>query len=548
MTQINKISPTMLVILDGFGYRKETTGNAIAHAKMPTWKKILQTHPHTYLKASGEAVGLPTGYMGNSEVGHTCMGAGRIIKTNFEKINETIKNKSFFSNEKLINLFTALKHNKKSLHLIGLLSDAGVHSHIEHFFAFIKLAKQVGIQNVFIHAILDGRDTPQNSASVYLKQLENFCTQQQFGKIATIHGRFYAMDRDKNWDRTEKCYNALCGNNAHSQKPFDTIFKKKSLRVSGAFSNDSQPSNWHEILDKYYKNNVTDEFIEPTILNSKGTIQNGDGIAFLNFRPDRARQLTQSFIDPGFTEFKKSKNKLEFFFTTTRYDETFKQFPNDILFEQETIEQTLLDEISTQTMSSKKTSQKVFIIAETEKYAHVTYFFRGKRDIQLPHETRVLIPSIKAKTYINHPEMSANKITAKLIESLQKNPDYFYLVNYANSDMVGHSGDFDATVKACECLDKQIKILYEEVVGKQNGTIFFTSDHGNAEEMEGKLKGSHTTNPVPFVMCNQENSRFPKKDLNNKLLFGISNIAPTILKYLNLKIPKLMKNKVIYFS
>jgi 2,3-bisphosphoglycerate-independent phosphoglycerate mutase len=509
MAKCDQIPPTMLVILDGFGYTANTTGNSIAKANMPEWTKILENHPNTLLHASGKYVGLPDGYIGNSEVGHTCIGAGRIIKTNFETLNELIKDESFFLNEKLLKLFATLKQNNKPLHLIGLLSDAGVHSHIKHFFAFIKLAKQVGVPNVYIHAILDGRDTEEKSAETYLKKLEVFCSEQQFGKIVTLHGRFYAMDRDKNWERTEKCYNSLCGNNA-------------------------KPQLWLEVLDSSYKNNVTDEFIEPTILDQECTIQDGDGIVFLNFRTDRTRQITRSFIDPDFSEFKTLKKKLAFFFTITRYDESFKKFDNEVLFEQAVIKNTLLDEIS-----SQATNKKVFIIAETEKYAHVTYFFKGKRDTQLPHETRVLIPSIKAKTYIDHPKMSSGEITNKLIESLQTNPAYFYLVNYANADMVGHSGNLEATAKACEDLDMQIKKLYEEVVVKQNGTIFFTADHGNAEEMEGKHKTSHTINPVPFVICNQKNKN-TKTTQSIQKEYGIANIAPTILEHLQLKAPKEM--------
>jgi 2,3-bisphosphoglycerate-independent phosphoglycerate mutase len=516
MINNEKNGPTMLIILDGFGYRKDIEGNAIAASNMPNWKKWLKVYPNKLLNASGKAVGLLPGYMGNSEVGHTTIGCGRIIKTVLAKFHEKIEDKSFFKNELLIKNFEKLKQENKALHLMGLLSDAGVHSHEKHLFALIKLASTVGVEKVFIHTFLDGRDTPPKSASTYLKKLETVCKQLNCGKIASIHGRFYAMDRDNNWNRTQVSYNVLT--------------QEKNINNF----------NWQAVLQNSYDQNITDEFVQPTLLIKDGTIKNGDGIVFFNFRSDRARQLTESFINPNFDKFA-TNITLSFFISTTRYKKEFENFNNQILFKKDNIEHTLLDEIS------KQTSKKVFIIAETEKFAHVTYFFRGMTEKNLPNEQYTLIPSIKTKNYINNPEMSAQKITDTILKSLQTNPAYFYLINYANPDMVGHSGNFDATVKACEYLDKQLKVLYDQVVEKQNGTIFITADHGNAEEMLGKHQTSHTTNPIIFMEINKklEKAKEAQQEYTTPTL-GLSNIAPTILKHLNLKIPQEMEQTTIF--
>ena len=532
-------TPTMLVILDGFGYNSSEVGNAVAHANMPNWKKWLKIYPNTLLKASGEAVGLLPGYIGNSEVGHTCMGSGRIVETAFKKFHDTIKDKSFFKNELLINHFKKLKENNKTLHLMGLLSDAGVHAHEEHFFATLELAKQVGVEKILIHAFLDGRDTPPKSAGVYLQKLQDFCKKLNCGQLASMHGRFYAMDRDNNWDRTQVSYDVLCEK---------TLRQAQDERVKQSVRPEPV-EGWQEALKDSYANNITDEFFKPLMLVKDGNIKEGDGIFFLNFRPDRARQLTESFIDPNFNHFptkplNSTTGTLEFFITTTRYKGDFKKFNNDVLFEKETIKHTLLQEISDQT------HKNVFVIAETEKYAHVTYFFHGMEEQKPENETRVLIPSIKAKNYIDIPQMSAQKITEAVLKSLQTDPAYFYLINYANPDMVGHSGNFDATVKACEFLDKQLEELYSEVVEKQNGTLFITSDHGNAEEMidnkTGKPKTAHTNNPVFFMEINKKLEFKEKEPVYSKPVSELCNIAPTILKFLGLKIPKDMSQKAIF--
>jgi 2,3-bisphosphoglycerate-independent phosphoglycerate mutase len=525
MIQQKNLNPTMLIILDGFGYRKETEGNAIKLAKMKYWEQWSKIYPSVLLNASGNAVGLPSGFIGNSEVGHVCIGSGRIVKTILARFSKEIENKTFFKNKLLISNFEKLKKENKTLHLMGLLSDGGVHSHELHLFALIELAKKVGLNNVLIHPFLDGRDVSPKSAATYLANLENVCKKFNLGQIATIHGRFFAMDRDNNWDRTQISYNTLC-------------IPQENL----------SPTTWQQALEDSYKKNIFDEFFVPTQIIKNATIQQDDGIVFFNFRPDRARQLTQTFIDPKFDHFvtkdlNSTKKTLSFFISTTRYKKDFEQFNNQILFEKEKIEHTFLDEISAQT------NKKVFIIAETEKYAHVTYFFRGETEKKLPNEEYTLIPSIKAKDYVHHPEMSAPKITQAILESLQKNLAYFYLVNFANPDMVGHSGNLEATIKACKCIDEQLEKIYIEVVEKQNGTIFITGDHGNAEEMidsSGNPKTSHTTNPVVFMAINK---KFELKNIQEECTpqFGISNIAPTILQFLGLKIPKEMNKPLNNF-
>jgi len=521
-------SPTMLIILDGFGYRPHKKGNAIAHAKMPTWKNVLlKKYPNSLLKTSGTAVGLLKGFAGNSEVGHTCLGCGRIVKTSLKKFHESIEDKSIFKNKILIKNFKKLQTSHNSLHLMGLLSNGGVHSHEKHLYALLRLARIFKLKKVFIHPFLDGRDTPAKSAAKYLQKLQKICNELTCGKIGTIHGRFYAMDRDNNWDRTKISYDILC---------------KSKLNKSAKFS------TWQEALKKSYSKNITDEFFYPIRLHEEGRIKKNDGIVFFNFRSDRARQLTECFINPKFKHFKtenlnSTSKTLKFFISTTRYKKEFKKFNNEILFEKEEIKNTLLDEIAKQ----KSNNNKVFIIAETEKYAHVTYFFRGLTEKQLPNEIRTLVPSIKTKSYVKNPEMSAEKITKKLLGSLNSKPAYFYLVNYANPDMVGHSGNLKATIKACEFLDKQLKKLYEKVVMQMNGTMFILSDHGNAEEMIDIKTNtpitSHTKNPVPFVLASKKQENKPLKLKKN---LGLANVAPTILKFLGLKIPKEMTQSTLF--
>ena len=515
--------PIALVILDGFGYKKESHGNAIAHAHMPFWRYLCSHYPVTLLYASGAAVGLPDGFMGNSEVGHLTLGAGRVIPSILKKFHDAIDDNSIASHPVLLKNFAALKKSGGSLHLMGLLSDAGVHAHTKHLMALCALAQKQGITKIYIHAFLDGRDTPPQSAVIYLEALQAFidkhCPQ---AVIASLHGRFYAMDRDKNWDRTQKSYAVLCDQT------------KQISRLS-----------WQEALQDAYASGATDEFVVPILLDPDGIIKPGDGVVFYNFRPDRAMQLTEAFIYPHFSHFKNNMyvgNAISFFTTTTRYKEEFRAYTNDILFERELAQETLFDVIEAQ-----KKDASIFIIAETEKYAHVTYFFRGMRDVQVSLEQRVLIPSIKAKTYIEHPEMCASQITDAVLASLNDRPATFYLINYANADMVGHSGDFEATKKACEILDVQLKMLYKTIVERMGGTMIVTADHGNAEQKYDENNNpltSHTTNPVPFVIVDKGRKQEKSCDFDHAK-FGLCHVAPTILKIMGLTVPSLMCKETI---
>lgn len=496
--------PTALVILDGFGYRKERQYNAIAQASKPTFDYLEQHYPHTLLKASGIAVGLLPGYMGNSEVGHLTIGSGRIIPQAIKRIHDAIDDGSFFKNPILLEKLHQLARTNHTLHIMGLLSDAGVHSHIKHLFAFIEAARDAGIHTIVIHAFLDGRDVPPKSAEKYLTELQNFLHHGEI--IGSISGRFYAMDRDKNWERTEAAYRTL------TEPQTDTHI------------------DWQTVLTDNYKQGITDEFIKPTQLEPNATIKDGDGIIFFNFRADRARQLTAAFVDDTFKAFKTHKIKPLFFITPTQYSPALQ---TDVLYSMQAVSNTLKDVLS-------EHGYTIFTIAETEKYAHVTYFFTGGREREIPGEKRVLIPSLIEKNYIHYPCMSAPEITEAIVLSLENQPKDFYLVNYANADMVGHSGNMDATVKAIECLDAQLKVLYNEIVEKFDGTLFITADHGNAEQMFdpqfNQPRTAHTSNPVPFLMINK---RLKDKDIQLPLK-ELSDIAPFILRQLNIPIPQEM--------
>jgi len=498
-------TPTALVILDGFGYRKDTLHNAIAHAKTPSLDYLFTHYPSCILHASGRAVGLPQGAIGNSEVGHLTIGSGRIVQQPSFIINQALQDKTLHSNPTLITALKMLKKNTKTLHIMGLLSDADVHSNENFLYSLLEIAVQQGITKIIVHAFLDGRDVAPKSAQKHLQKLHDVLQKLGHGILGSVHGRFYAMDRDNNWERTQASYKALT---------------------------EPQPithTNWQEVIKKNYDENITDEFIPPTQLSSAAVVQNGDGIIFFNFRPDRARQLTASFVDPSFKTFSTKRINPAFFITPTNYNSKLK---TTVLFKRTLINNTLKDVLS-------QHNKTIFCIAETEKYAHVTYFFNGQQETPVKNETRVLTPSIVAQDYVATPEMSAPKITTTVLESLRTNPHDFYLINYANADMVGHSGNFDATVKAIECLDREVKKLYEELVEKMDGTLFITADHGNAEQMFDpdiqQPRTAHTTNGVPFIMI--------KKGLAHKklALAQLSDVAPFILKHLQIPVPKEME-------
>ncbi len=491
--------PLILIILDGFGIREKKSGNAIYHASTPNIDKIFSENPYTTLEASGEDVGLPEGQMGNSEVGHLNIGAGRIVYQEFTRINKSIEDGSFYKNEELLNIIKKVNRKNSSLHIMGLLSDGGVHSHIKHLFTILKMAKEKNVKKVYIHAWLDGRDTPPNSGIDYIKMCEHKIKEYEIGEIATISGRYYAMDRDNRWERIKKSYDAIV--NAQGEK----------------FEDPKQT-----ILDSY-KSEVTDEFFVPKVNKSYSGIKENDGIICFNFRPDRAREITRCFIEKDFNEFEIDKIEISSYLCMTTYNKNFKNV--SIIFKPQKLNQTLGEYISNKGLKQLR-------IAETEKYAHVTFFFNGGIENPYPGEDRILIPSPKVSTYDLKPEMSANEITKEVIKKIESEKYDIIILNYANCDMVGHTGNFDATVKAVEAVDKCLKQVIDSISIK-NGIALITADHGNAEKMitkDGKKFTSHTTNKVPLCIVN-----YP---CNLKKDGKISDIAPTILKILELPIPK----------
>jgi len=505
---MRKIKPIMLIILDGFGFSSEESYNAIAQANTPNLDNWLKIYPNKVILAAGAHVGLLDGYIGNSEVGHLTIGSGRVIKQPVAFIHDAIQDNSFFLNKTLTRSLKSIKNGSNRLHIMGLLSDSGVHSHIEHLFAFLQAAKKEGIKEVYVHVFLDGRDVGPRTAEQYLHMLDKFMVTEGVGTLGSIHGRFYAMDRDNNWERIEKTYRVLTGNISSENR----LFCKKHLRGCPC---------WKDLLKRSYKEGVSDEFVLPTLIDKNSAIKAGDGIIFFNFRPDRARQLTAAFMDPDFDLFPISQ-EVVYFVTPVRYSDNLQ---THVMFEKKPVKNTLLDLLA-------KNGKTVFVIAETEKYAHVTYFFSGGREGKLENEIRVLVPSLQLKSYAEAPKMSAELITSAVIESLKNDPKDFYIINYANADMVGHSGDFEATIKAIECLDHELKRLYDIVIKKMDGTIYITGDHGNAEQMfdvhTGQPHTAHTANPVPFI--------FIQKDLANSNrelpITQLSDIAPFILKHM----------------
>lgn len=497
--------PHLLVILDGFGYRKETDYNAITKENTSNFQKFLNTYPNCLLKASGNYVGLMDNMIGNSAVGHLTIGSGRIIKQPALIFHELIENKEIFQDKMLINYFKDAIIKNSTLHLIGLLSDAGVHSHEELLYALLSMAHSYGIKDIVIHPILDGRDVPPASATIYLNKLDNFLKNKiHNAQIGSLHGRFYAMDRDNNWDRIELSYKVLT-------KKQKILFK-----------------TWQQALDCSYEKNITDEFFVPIQIAPDCYVKKEDSVILFNFRADRSMQLARALFDKNI--FPKLYVELNWLLTATKYSDNLKV---EAIIKEPKVEDTLLDVL-------EKNNKKIFTIAETEKYAHITYFFNGGREIIRKNETRILIPSIKTdKTYANLPRMSAEGITKAVLDALKENRYDFVLINYANPDMVGHSGDFKATELAIKCIDEQLGILYQEVIEKQNGTLFITSDHGKAETMWDydlqQPRTAHTNNPVYFIFIDNK-STLKKLNLNK-----LSDIAPFILKNMGLKVPYKMK-------
>lgn len=490
----------LLCVLDGVGLSKIKDGNALINANKPNIDYLMKEYPNKGINASGTFVGLPDGQMGNSEVGHLTIGAGRIIYQSLELINRAIKDESFYSNESFLNAIRHAKENNSKLHIMGLLSDGGVHSHINHIKALLKLCKKEDFSNVYFHIFTDGRDTFKESSISYIDDLNNEINEFGIGKICTISGRYYAMDRDKRWDRLKKCYDVIVNNTGN------------------------KCDNYKKYITDSYEKGITDEFIEPVIIDESGKIEDNDSIIWANFRPDRAIQILRSLVDPNFDGFdRKIFNNL--YLTTMMY--VSDDVKSDIAFKKEIIDNTLGIYLS-------KLGKKQLRIAETEKYAHVTYFFDGGRDLDLNLCDRVLIPSPKVATYDLKPEMSAREITSNLLEKMDNNYDFIFL-NFANGDMVGHTGNYDMTKKAIETIDEMIGKLYKKCV-EDEYLFIITADHGNAEEMideNGNVVTSHTTNLVPFIVTD--------KNLNIDNVNKLSDIAPFVLNYMNLNLPDEMK-------
>ncbi len=495
------------MILDGFGIRESKVGNAIATAKKPRLDEIFAKYPNITIEASGVHVGLPAGQMGNSEVGHLNIGAGSIVYQNLLKITRSIESGDFYNNKALLK---AMDNAKKghALHVMGLVSDGGVHSHIDHLKAVLEMARRNGVSEVYVHCFLDGRDVPPKSALSYLEPLEEYIAELGVGKIGIISGRFYAMDRDKRWERLAKAYDAL------------------------TLSEGQSAGDCREAIENSYAKDETDEFVLPTIVNAV-PIKDGDSVIFINFRPDRAREITRALVDPDFDGFERRQIvKGLTYICMTEYDATM---PNvELAFPPEDVDPTLGGTIA-------KLGLKQLRIAETEKYAHVTFFFNGGVEEPNPNEDRILIPSPKVETYDLMPEMSAPEVTRTVIEKINEDKYDLIILNFANPDMVGHTGVFDATVKAIETLDGLVGEIADAILSK-DGQILLTADHGNADYMideKGDVVTKHSVSKVPLCHICNEPARF--KAESGKL----ADIAPTLLTLMGLDVPDGMEGDVL---
>ena len=493
--------PLILMILDGFGIAPES-GNAIKAAKKPNIDKLFAENPLTQIGASGLDVGLPDGQMGNSEVGHTNIGAGRIVYQELTRITKTINEDKLKDNEAIVSAMDKALENGTALHLMGLLSDGGVHSHNTHLYGILELAKKKGLEKVYIHAFLDGRDVPPSSAADFVQACVDKTEEIGVGKIATVMGRYYAMDRDNRWERVEKAYAAMVyGEGVEAECPVCAV--KNS-----------------------YKEDVTDEFVVPSVVKGGATIQPNDSVIFFNFRPDRAREITRTLVDPDFNGFERKKGFFPVnFVCMTQYDATM---PNvDVAFKPQVLTNTLGEYISDKGMAQLR-------IAETEKYAHVTFFFNGGVEKQYPGEDRILVKSPSVATYDLQPEMSAYEVTDKLVPAIKSGKYDMIILNFANCDMVGHTGVFDAAVKAVEVVDECVgKVV--DAIREMGGVALITADHGNADKMvddDGEPFTAHTTNPVPFCVIGY--------DCELKDGGRLADIAPTMLQILGLPQPEEM--------
>jgi 2,3-bisphosphoglycerate-independent phosphoglycerate mutase len=500
--------PLVLIIMDGWGVRDSSDFNAIKLAKDQTVNNLAKQYPSTTLGCSGESVGLPEGQMGNSEVGHLNIGAGRIVYQELTRITKSIKDGDFFKNKALLDAVDNIKKNKTNLHIMGLVSDGGVHSDNEHLYALLDLAKRNNINNVYVHCFMDGRDTPPESGKAYIEELQDKMKELGTGKIATITGRYYAMDRDKRWDRVSQAYDAM---------------------TSGAGVEESDPVR---AMQNAYDRKETDEFIKPVVMKGGAKISDNDSVIFFNFRGDRAREITRCFTDDPFDGFTRKVHPKTHFVCLTQYDVTIK---THVAFPPQELKNILAEVLS-------RNGKKQLRIAETEKYAHVTLFFNGGVEKPTPNEDRILLPSPKVATYDLKPEMSAYEVTARVISEIETGKYDVVIMNYANCDMVGHSGMLDATIKAVEVVNKCVGRV-ADAVKKQGGITMVTADHGNAEQKydyETKCPHTaHTCNRVPFILVSED---IKAKLRDNGIL---ADIAPTILSLLSIKQPKEMTGQTL---
>lgn len=506
------MSPTALVILDGFGYNPNPLGNAILTGRTPYLDWLWANFPHTLIKAAEEEVGLNFGQIGNSEVGHMAIGTGRVIPSPLQRINNAIDDRSFFSNTAFLGAVYHARTHSQRLHIVGMISSAGVHGDLRHMTTLLLLAKQQGLHDVFLHLILDGRDTGPREALIHLTELMTELKRIGIGQIASLCGRAVAMDRNRNWSKTEQYYDMLCG-----------------------YSGTAALLSAKGIIEQCYAEGFDDETIPPRIINRDGSLRQGDAVILTNFREDRARQIATAISVPGFTEFHRKAFPSDLFVVTmTQYE---KQLPVQVAFPPLAITNTLSDVL-------EANGVRQLHIAETEKYAHVTYFLNGGREAQLPHEMFLNIPSDQPEMFVSRPEMQAEPITTAVIRDMLQKQHDCYIVNYANADMIGHTGIFSATVLAVEALDRQIGRLAQQVLAA-DGLMFITADHGNAEQKlnlkSGQPTKDHTVNAVPFIMVGNRyrlRERQPFRITLGASATGIlQDVAPTMLRYMNLPVP-----------
>ncbi len=510
-----KRTPLALIILDGFGWREERKGNAVKEAKKPNIDRLWGKYPHTLLGASGLAVGLPEGQMGNSEVGHLNIGAGRVVYQDLTRVSKEIKEGAFFQNEAFLGATRHVKEMKSKLHLYGLVSDGGVHSHIEHLFALLELAKKEGVDKVFVHAFLDGRDVAPDSAVNYIKMLQAKIAELGVGQIATVQGRYYAMDRDKRWERTEKAYRAMVyGEGPHYQDPLQAV-------------------------EESYAKSIFDEFVMPTVIVDQNDqpvalVEDNDAVIFYNFRPDRAIQISQAFTNENFAGFERGERRPKnlYYVTLTHFSETVGGY---VAYKHVSLDNTMGEVLA-------KNNLRQLRIAETEKYPHVTFFFNGGREEKFPLESRILIPSPKVATYDLKPEMSAYEVTEALLAEIANDKQDVIILNYANPDMVGHSGKMEPTIKAIEAVDENLGKVVDAILAK-GGVALITADHGNSDYMideAGNPVTSHSLSPVPCIIT--------VEGLTLREGGVLADIGPTMLELLGIPKPKEMTGESLIIS